>query len=257
MDPTKNSRVPASASSILEGDARHVRLASLLQLAEIEMYTAKLWLGEVGFIAVRNGSVVASQALGLDGVEAVFELFLHLEGRVRVMLDETIEGAPLATTISLVMDGCRLIDEWQQLSQDRWVIASVAEVADAFAPALTAMRPVLMAMERGARLEAALAEVGIARAKAVPALCALVEAGVIVPAKAVRPLSLVAQPTPDALQDAPGDVDELIAQARRLVRANDFARAEQLFLRALEQRPNDRVIAQNLRHLALRRTAAA
>lgn len=265
MNVIESRPAVARMHPILESDAKHVRLASLLQLVEIEMYTGRLSVDEAGFIMVRNGAVVGADADGIGGVEALNELFLHLEGRVRLELDETITGRPLAPTIALVMDGCRLIDEWLQLANERWAIAHAVQIDERLGAHLRAMRPALLAMDRGATLEQAVVEVGTRRALATESFGALIEAGVVVPAKG-RPLALVPAPEPEPEStsaaegldvDANMDVDDLIAHARRLARANDIDRAERLLRAALERRPNDRVIAQNLRHLALRRTVAA
>ena len=256
------------AMAILDGDLRHVRLASLLQLAEIEMYTAHIRLEDLGVISLRAGSVVAAYTAQLEGLAAVHELFLASEGRVRIELDDDVAGRPLAATIALVMDACRLVDEWQQMAGECWVLTSDMKLAPEHVRLLEPLRPVIAEMARGATLEVALTQLGRARAPLVAPLSTLIEAGVLVPIKSARPLLSVVTPPPlpadafsrdepppqEPLDDA--QIDELVTNARRLMRANQFEHAERLLRTALEQRPNDRAIAQNLRHLALRRDAA-
>ncbi|MFO0747704.1 MAG: DUF4388 domain-containing protein [Myxococcota bacterium] len=261
--------------AVIEGDVRHVRLPSLLQLAEAEMHTGRLALTPGGSVAVRQGAVVdAATDSGLTGLAAMRELFLVADGRFALFLDASIAGTPLAPTIALVMDGCKLMDEWVLLASERYVEPPRApSPTPAEAVALARLQPVLAAMRDGATLEAAVAATGAHRSEIVPVLQALVDAGRLEPAApeapaaatpppaATAPVATPAPPAPPAAaapdEPVPDDLDELLSRARALMRRLELDAAERLLRAALERRPNDRVLAQNLRHLVLRRERAA
>jgi len=97
-------------STILECDVRHVRMPSVLQLVEAEMYTGRISLAPGGVITIRSGAVVGAVSDGgLMGVAAMRELFLVSEGVCRIDLDASVAGKPVASTISLILDGCKLL----------------------------------------------------------------------------------------------------------------------------------------------------
>ncbi|MCC6623628.1 MAG: DUF4388 domain-containing protein [Deltaproteobacteria bacterium] len=245
-----------SETHVMEGDLRHVRLPSLLQLAEAELYTGRITLTPGGSVTLHDGAVVAAATdHGLVGLGGLMELFLASEGRFVVTLDPTIVGAPLAPTIAIIMDGCKLIDEWTQLASERYTAGpDAARAHGGDAERLARVRPVLAAMARGATVAAAVASAGVSRASVVPDLLALVEAGLIVPPDVLAP-----PPTDTSAPIAPtalltdDDIDELASRGRAHIRSGDLDSAEQLLRMALERRPNDRVLAQNLRLIALRR----
>lgn len=310
---------PGRPSTILECDVRHVRMPSVLQLVEAEMYTGRITLTPGGVIAIRSGAVVGAVTdSGLNGVAAMRELFLFSEGVCRIELDSSVEGKPLASTISLILDGCKLLDEWNELEGERLLFTSHATMLTPdLEAALAAMRPVLDAMQAGHTLRAAVSETLAHRSAVVPQVMRLIEAGVVdLPrssSAAHVPLSLATQPEPAVVSPPPlpvavtpaapsrkskrpaavsplvapvtvnaaapvaapaavssaapaqvtrdakvtaeelGDLDELVTRARNFIRSNKLDDAERLLRAAIERNPNDRVLAQNMRHLALRR----
>ena len=264
---------------ILECDVRHVRMPSLLQLCEGEMYTGRVRLAPGGVIAVRSGSVVGAETTtGLNGVAAMRELFLMPEGNCKIELDANVEGAPIDTTIGIILDGCKLLDEWNELAGERLVVSKTKPPAELKA-AFAALREVIAEMRTGSTLYEAVTDTGAHRSIVITQVMKLMEAGVLevggeapvepdpIEAHPVAPPPLPTQASgPKSGQrerpvhriDTSGvDLDELVTQARGFIRSGHFDDAEQLLRAALERNPNDRVLAQNLRHLALRRAQEA
>lgn len=257
---------PPEPVTVLTGDVRHVRLPSLLQLCEAEMLTGRIVL-ESGEVALRSGAVVAARSdHGLDGIAAMRELFLVAEGPCRIELDASQTGQPLAPTISLVLDGCKLVDEWNELAGLRFAYArQPTMLTPALSEALAEVRAALDVMQAGATLAEAARQLGAVRSALVPHLMRLFEAGVIQellpgePPPLPLPLSDrrtdAASPSgPPSLPPVPDDLDELVTRARAHARRGELDLAEHLLRAAIERHPNDRVLAQNLRHVLLRRS---
>ncbi len=266
---------------ILQCDVRHVRMPSLLQLCEGEMYTGRVTLAPGGVIAVRSGLVVGAETTtGLSGVAAMRELFLLPEGNCKIELDASVEGAPIDTTIGIILDGCKLLDEWNELAGERLVVTKTKPPA-ALQPALAGLREVLAEMRTGSTLYEAVTDTGAHRSVVIQQVMKLMEVGVLeigagepepvevapIEAHPVAPPPLPPQASgpksgqrerPLPRVDMSGvDLDELVTRARAFIRTGHFDDAEQLLRAALERNPNDRVLAQNLRHLALRRAQQA
>ena len=253
----------------LEADLHLVHLPSLLQLVESELHTGRIEFAPGGSIDIVSGQVVGARTHdGLEHEFALHELFFVDTGRVSVVLDESVRGTPLGPTFGIIMDGAKLIDEWTQLADERWLLAESTPVPPEREPEVTLLRPLLVAMSRGATLGRAYAQVSQrartpARAQLVPALLRLIENGLVSATAPIeheplhRDESTHTRPRHIAphRDDETLDVDELLMRARLLLKSLDLDRAEDLLQQALDARPNDRVIAQNLRIVTQRRRA--
>ncbi|MFO0751534.1 MAG: DUF4388 domain-containing protein [Myxococcota bacterium] len=240
---------------VFESSLRLMRLASALQLAESEAYSGVVRVGDDGEIQLQGGRVIGARALGrMTGVAAAIELLMRVEGRLVLALDARQSGATLARTLSLIMDGAQQIDEWREIANERWAVAGEL---DGDADTRKVVADLAARMARGDSLDDAVMGLGLARFEVSRLFRPLVERGAVTPLAATRPL-LVAEPVaepsaPPAPESAHGDdLDDLVLRARAEVRAGRLSEAEALFRRALVLRPNDRVIAQNLRHVQLK-----
>lgn len=225
---------------IVAGDLFELSMAALLHLAQFEALTGWLVVGQRGVVSVRKGQVCGARSGPLRGFAALKELLFHRGGRfsLRRGEPETSGEAPLNPTHA-IMEAYRLRDEWARLAtmvlavpQGRpWqasgdaidaVVArldghlSLAEVVRAPGPMTPLVDALLLALAQG-RLE----RVGRAREAAAP-----VAAG--------------------------GDFYELVEQAHALIRGGSLERAQALLQQAQALRPDDGVVQQNLRALALR-----
>jgi hypothetical protein len=244
-------------------------------------------------IAIRSGAVVgAFTDSGLNNISAMRELFLAPEGSCRVELDGTVKGQPIGSTIALTLDGCKLLDEWNELSPERLALSShTFTMTPELEESLESVRSVIDAMHDGATLIDAVDQTSSERSVVLPHIMRLVEGGVVelpVNGMAHLPLSKPVtsrneRPAPkaeiatekplakraasnghrdddasvsepdDETVEIPEDIDELLVTARSHIKANELDAAERMLRVAIERYPNDRVLAQNMRHLALRR----
>lgn len=244
----------SAVNAILEADPRYVRLPSVLQLCENEMYTGYIMLIPGGRIALSAGQPVGAQTDdGYTGIAALQELFFIEDAKLQVVLDDAVRGTPLGPSIALVMDACKVQDDWIQLAQERWVEAEGAEPH----PKLEEVRPLLSHMARGDSLDVAFGKVrrrgfALSRESILSCLTYLIDE-FMVEATDVLPEP---QKIGGIILDENVDPAELVLQARIFVKDGAYNEAEALLMHALELRPNDRVISQNLRHVAMRRQAA-
>jgi hypothetical protein len=255
-------------TTVLEGDARFVRLPALLQLAENELHTGRIRLAPGGVVELAVGQVVRARTDdGLEAMLGLHELFFVESGRFTLELDDSVRGPSLGPTIGLIMDACKLLDDWTQLSQERWILAESTLVGHEREADVTQVRPLLSAMARGLTLGQAHEEARqrgrpISRSTSTPALLRLIDCGLIIP---MDPNLLAPPPLPaesrraatPEVERATVDVDEMLVRARRCLKENALDDAESLLRQAIALRPNDRVIAQNLRQVAFRKGEAA
>nr|WP_263429533.1 DUF4388 domain-containing protein [Nannocystis pusilla] len=233
------------STELLRGDLRDVSLVSLLQLAQVEAVSG--WLrvegrGEIALLKGHVGSVVCGR---LSGVEALRELAFHDRGRFVLARGEPAGDRCGDNVTFALMDAYRLRDEWKRLADA--VLRRVDERP--WKPTGGPFDPIVLELD-GQRTLSELVDpdLGIATLVIDAALDAL-RLGAIerVPAAQRRPPALAAVDTED--------IDVMVERGRELLRRGDLDAAEQLLRRALTRRPGDRVIQQNLRALARRRTA--
>lgn len=235
---------------VLRGDPGRVGLPSVLQLLEGEAMSGRLALGPAAWLDLANGLPVAASCEGREGRGAALELFLLDVPWFSFDAHPVEAAAPLDAMLSLIMEGCRLSDEWARLAAS--TVQRQPDRVEGLAGRLLSQLP------DGACLEVARRAAGLARCSLVDPLLSLVEAGALVlgptvalpeplpappPAPVLAPTPPVAAPPPE-----PAFADAFVAleEGRRLVRLGDLVGAEAAFLAALTLRPDDRVARQNL-----------
>lgn len=234
---------------VLAGSLKAVGLPSLLQLAESEGLSGRLSLHGAGEVELREGLPVAARCEGLQARAALLELFLVDADRFSLLATASPPaGAPLGEVIELVMEGCRLADEWSRL-------AACPVVRGPAAPVAGPVGRLLAALEPGQPLDIGRRAAGLARAACVDPLLDLVEQGALrlappvelpAPAPAELPPPAPAAVPAEPAGPAPVDYYTALEQGRDHLRTRDHDAAEAAFQAALAARPDDRVARQNL-----------
>ncbi len=242
---------------ILRGRLDRISLASVLQLADGEAFDGWLLVDGATRIGCRAGSIISAELGVLRGRQAVRELFLVRKGRFALELTKAPgTEQPIGSTMGLVMDGCRIADEWHRLA------AMVLEVIEVDRSGLTDPTRAVVARLDGTRctLEAVL-EVGCPSSAVVDELLSLLESGSVAevaPPKhdLVERLSAgdAERIQPDVTEGV--DFHQALELGRAALKARDFPRAEAFFLEALNVRPGDRIANQNLRRVRQLRASA-
>jgi hypothetical protein len=156
------------------------------------------------------------------------------------------------------MEGCRLLDEWSELATQRLRRDVTVEPSNrAESGALAAIADVLPHLDRGTVADAARAT-RLARTLLISPVRLLLHAGILCESDPHITRSEAAPLVPTDRNTIGVDVDptELLTQGREAFRRGDLQLAEQLWVRALGQQPNDRVLAQNLRVVRQRLAAS-
>lgn len=221
---------------VLRGNLRRIGLPSVLQLGEAEALTGSVELLELGDVKLSKGRPVDASCGTLTGVNALLELFVRSASDFRVVEDAVGTDEPLGSLVGLIMEGCRLADEWRRLAPLPLATTEPGVVDRAGAAA-----PVVAVLGDEPTVEAAVQRAGVARALVVDPLQALLEEGAL--RERTRP------PPPRRSRPPSGDYYTAIDQGRKHLRAGRFAEAEAAFEIALAERPGDRVAAQNLRRV--------
>jgi hypothetical protein len=216
---------------IVRGDGRRVGLGSVLQLAEAESLTGRLTWG-AGSIAVSMGAPVDARLRELSGFAAVREMFLTPALTFALEQGETPAGRPFADASTILLEGCRLQDEWARVAP--MVLRKRADV------------PIDLPFD-GRTVEAMVDAAKIPRLHVVDAVLAAIEAGKLEVVRMEAPLAAPADVEPATTLA----FDDLLDVARQLVREGRLADARAQLENALRLRPNDRVAAQNLRRITL------
>ncbi|MES2638934.1 MAG: DUF4388 domain-containing protein [Myxococcota bacterium] len=228
---------------ILRGDLQAVGLSTVLQAVEAEGLTGKISVPR-GEIEVHMGNVVSARVANLGGIDALMELFLQPGGTFVVHTAEVVPAVALGPLTTLVLDGCRLLDEWQRIA------------ASALLPTGTGPLPATLArltphLDGRTAIRDGVTTAGEWRCRVIDPLIQALEDGRLSQHDAV--VSPAAAPAPPVDTPTPGDdtsFDATIDTARRLVREGRLGEARAAFERALVDRPNDRIALQNLRRLA-------
>lgn len=226
----------------LQGDLAWVSLGGLLQLAESEATCGHLEITGLARIDLVNGRAVGARFGELEGWPALLQALLQRAGAFRMVAGEKVDGAarPIADTGMAILEGCRLVDELDRVGPMR--------LRAARPPEDPARRTLAAAMNGDRTVLEVLREARVREVRGVDTIIAMMEAGEAVeaaPPDRARAMDLRLREAEEAAE-GPVDVDTLIDRARAAVRDRDLATAVRLFRRALEQRPGDRLVAQNL-----------
>ncbi len=225
-------------AELLRGDLRRIGIPSVLQLAEAESVTGRIEVEGCGVIDVWEGQPVQARCASLDGLSAFLEIFLLPSESFRVVADPGVEGRPLGAVVGLIMEGCRLADEWRRIAA--LPLAAVEEAAHEPVPA--PMDRVLPYLASEPSVEHAVLRAGVARANSIDPLLDLLHRGHL--RERTRP------PAPTRVEAAPKpDYYVAMERGRALLRDGSFDAALAAFEAALRARPNDRVALQNLRRV--------
>ncbi|MEZ4320312.1 MAG: DUF4388 domain-containing protein [Myxococcota bacterium] len=259
------------AECALDADLEAVRLASLLQLVESEMFDG--WLtcptGRIGF---REGTIVAATCGELAGMDAIRELFLCPTGRVRLEKG-TASGNPLGNALAVVMEGVRVADEWDRLA------ALVLDEAPGFeAPATGPIDRSMLDDFDGLRTTFEVVKrASLAPSLATDALGQLFDNGWLVEVAPARPDEVrrqhallvlgAASTSPEPTEPEPAeparepasseDYYARIEAGRSALKSGQHDDAEADFLAALAARPGDRIASQNLKRVRALRAQTA
>lgn len=214
-------------AEVLRGSTSTIGLVSVLQLCEAEALTGVLRVGDAT-LSFSNGQLVAARFGAVAGIDAVLEAMLH-RGADFVFVDEPVErAASLGDLAPLLLEGCRLMDDWARV--DQRILRPRGALPDRLARLageLDGTRSVADAVTRS----------GVARVAVVDALVTALDGGVF---------EVLARPVGPALPDS---FDDLLDFGRARARDGQLADARAAFEKALRVHPGDRVATQNLRRI--------
>jgi len=240
---------------ILLGHLHHVSLASVLQLAEGESFSGWIRIGEKSKMGFSNGNITQASIGDLVGVAAVREQFLIKSARFVLDKGQPVDGPALGHVMSLVMDGCRIADEWHRLCP---MVLDVVEVDG------VALQPDVHGVVDGLDGSRCVFEiamkVGARGSGVVDPLLMLLENGNL--AEVADPKHELVDdwffqsgdqsvdapaPTPAPSNRPIPEYYDALDTGRVALKIREFATAEAAFLDALLARPEDRIATQNLR----------
>lgn len=225
-------------------------LAGVLQLAASELLTGILTVPGAE-IRLHQGAVVGVNAeVGTQGIVGLRDAFMGPNGLFRLDASPAQEGTALGSTTMLIMDACRVADEWARLAPMRLAATDSLDLTDVAEP----VRRAIEALDGERVVGEVLATAGVSAARVTDTLLTLLEA---------RRLEEQGPPMPERVpgstapapavstqaSGSPPEVDEfeLLEMGRRHLRERDFGRARTCFERALNIAPNNRLVRQNLR----------
>lgn len=237
----------------LRGDLAHVRLSSVLLLAEAEALSGRLLLAEGAYVDLANGEPVGAAVGQLTGFPALRTLFFIQSGPFTLDLQAAPAGKVLAPVTHSVLDGLRLVDEWTRIGPLVLARQGAVQAREASAD------QVVRRLDGKTPLQDLVYGQGCSPALIVDPLLELIETGQLY--ETGPPAALRAWPGPSALasattnesntsdtQEGPG-FDALMDEGRRHMREGRMDDAEEAFQRALLLSPDDRIATQNLRRL--------
>ena len=119
---------------VLQGRLGPVGLAGVLQLAASEMLTGVLTVPGAE-IRLHQGAVVGVKAeVGTTGLVGLRDAFMGPSGLFRFDASAVREGAPLGPTTMLIMNACRVADEWARLAPMRLAATASLDLAEVAEP---------------------------------------------------------------------------------------------------------------------------
>lgn len=217
-------------TAVLSCQIEAVSVVCFLQTIEAASLTGTL-TGEGLEIHFRDGSPVAPPDTADDALVDLLDLFMRDRGTLSFEAGE-VSGSPIGDNFALYMEGCRLADEWSRL---RHAHVKVAQPG--------AVRPSLEAhLDGSVDLATALALSRLRWPDVSGELGAALESGALTRSLQPTPPAAAAPDPGDA-----GDFDALVTAGRKALKARSFEEAIGAFRRALELRPNNALVAQNLR----------
>lgn len=235
----------------LRGDTCTFSLGTLLQAAESEGITGVIRFAPEVEVGLHAGAPVRARHHGLAGVEALLEMFLRPLPPFVVHVGAEPAAPPLGVTVGLVLDACRLQDDWARVAPLVLAARDATSLpAEVRALPLDGRQPVWAAVDAA----------GTSRARVIDPLLGGLEAGHLVEAAppVAAPPETATAPVQQPVTSHPsgptpahaGDYDLALGLGRRLVREGRFGEARAAFEHALAVRPEDGVARQNLRRLA-------
>ena len=229
---------------VLAGSIRHLPAPALLQIMDSESLTGELTIDPAGArLDVSGGSVVAAACDGLTGTPAVIATFLIDHGTFE-LVEVDVAGQPLAPTMSLVMEGLRVLDEWTRLQP---MVLTVGEGSWA---ASERLRPALLLLDGERPLAEAIVLARVHPITVVDEILKALEAGRLVAAAPPKPeRAAIAHKLLDV------DVMDLVLDARKALKQRRFEEAESMLRRALAVDPEHRIARQNLRRVLAMQTS--
>lgn len=231
-------------SLLVAGDLARVRLSSLIQFAELEGIEGVLAAGE-GELRFSGGALVGVQFGTLDGITALAELMLTPPPRFEIHARK-VEGTPIGSTLSVILEATRLVDDWQRLAP------MVLEVIPQDVPEDLQDDRLLLQFDGRLTVAEVLLLDGRPRMDLVDIVAAGFEDAWLDEAAEPAPerVQLVLEPPPTE-----EDFYDLLDEARDAMKRKDYSGAWMKLKRALRARPNDRTVLQNLRRLEQIRAA--
>ncbi len=242
--PNPNDEQRRKRISILSGSLRHVGIGSLLNLITSEQYSGWLTIEDAGTIGFCKGCMTCASTSGATGTRAVLELFLAFEGNFLFELGDCPHGPSLGPTMALMMEGCRLLDEWNRLSA--MVLGTNGSL-----PA-DENRGLIDDFERLLDGRITVGELAVELAASpldlIDPLLADLESGIVANVAPPNPQRARAAVSEHSRRDTLSTF-ELIDRSRDLIRAGDLMRAEITLRHVLRMEPDNRIAQQNLRHI--------
>jgi hypothetical protein len=259
-------------AELLRFRLERVRLPSILQLVESEGLTGRISLPG-GEILLLDGGVVGARTGDLEGRPALGELFLVASGQASLE-DHPSRGASLGPMMSLVIDGCRRADDWE-----RFGALVLGPAAGARLPEAPDRRRVIEGFDGKLAVFEVVDRLGIHASILIDVVAEALETGLLVeagpplldafvarrrpddtPLDAFPPLQAAPAPAPPTPRPEPATPSDdrfgsLLELGRSHLRNGRMGEAEEAFLAALAERPDDRIAAQNLKRLLALRTS--
>lgn len=245
----------------LAGDLGAVSLAGLFQLLESESTTGRLELSR-GRFDLFNGYLAKCEYGSLRGSQAAIEAMIRAAGQFRFVDVDVSASQPVAPTMALVMESCRVLDSLERIGSahlarsEEWSVRVGDLDRRLFIRALDGSVPLAPLMiERELPIVTSLPWIEELLASGQLVRVGMTEVSVLDllrrTAQGARSTSVAepaASPIVSESPDAAGDAtfDELIFEARSHARKRRYDLAEKSLLTALELRPGHRIAAQNL-----------
>ena len=235
---------PPLGREIMSGELGEISLAAILQLALYEAVSGWLAVPTDGLITLMRGHVIDARCGNLVGVEALRELLFLAGGRFVLTRGEPPPGLPIDNVTFASVDAYRLRDEWARLRDT--VLRPIAGTT--WQPAGRGLDHLGDALDGRRTLAEVVQRCGGGVTLILDAVIDALALGLL---ERVKP-DAAAAPAEPVIDPGLGFFD-LVDRGRDRLRAGDLDAAEHLLRRALELRPDDRVVLQNLAALAHRR----
>lgn len=228
-------------SEVLRGNSAVFTLSSILQLIQAESATGVLSLDDVGTIGFRLGTAVQASVGDVEGTDGLLECFLTPGSSFSFEVQRKMEGSPLGDLVGLIMEGCRLSDEWERL------VYMIGMCPADLTPQSGDLAQLVTCFDGRTTVEDAIKAAGLSRVAMIDPLLELIDEGQFFE---------VTTPPPPVRERTPEVVDYYTAldRGRVAMRAGDFDAAQVAFEQALNARDGDRIALQNLRRLNQIRT---